>query len=262
MAPYNAAMSQSFYEAIAPWYDLEFDAFDADLDLYRGYAEIVGSPILELGCGTGRLLIPLAQDGFEITGVDASSAMLARAEQRVAAAGVDAVDLRRLDMRALGDLPAAHFRLVFCAVNSFLHLETRADQLLALQAVHRLLDRSGLFVLDIFHPTPSTLQTMDDRLLLDGSWMLQDGSRIERFSQRRVSPAQQIIDTTLIFDQTGTDGIVKRALTSYRTRYIHHFEMLGLLEESGFEIEGIYGSYELDRFDDGSPVMIFVAHVR
>jgi SAM-dependent methyltransferase len=255
-------MSQSFYDAMAPWYDLEFDEFDADLELYRGYAEIVGSPILELGCGTGRLLIPLAQDDFQVTGIDSSADMLARAEQRLSAAGFDEVALHRLDMRALGGLPAHHFRMVFCAVNSFLHLETRADQLTALQAAQRVLHHDGLFVIDLFHPTPSTLQAMDDRLALDGSWTLEDGSRVDRFSQRRVYPARQLIDTTLILDRSGGDGVVRRSVTSYRTRYIHHFEMLGLLDEAGFAIEGIYGSYELDPFEDSSPVMIFVAHAR
>ena len=255
-------MSASFYDAMAPWYDFEFDDFDADIELYRGYAEIVGSPILELGCGTGRLLIPLALDGFAVTGVDTSADMLARAEQRVRTAALDNVVLQRLDMRALGSFPAAHFRLVFCAVNSFLHLETRADQLLALQATHRVLQHSGLFVVDLFHPTPSVLQAMDDRLTLDGSWLMEDGSRVDRFSQRRVYAARQLIDTTLILDQTGKDGVVKRSVASYRTRYIHYFEMLGLLEEAGFEIEGTYGTYDLDPLDDGSPQMIFVAHVR
>jgi len=255
-------MSQSFYDAIAPWYDLEFDNFDADLDLYRGYAEIVGSPILELGCGTGRLLLPLAQEGFRVTGIDSSADMLTRAEQRLTAAGLVGVELHRLDMRALGGLPTQHFRMVFCAVNSFLHLETRADQLAALESAHRVLHRSGLLVIDLFHPTPSTLQSMDDRLVIDGGWMLADGSRVDRFSQRRVYPARQLIETTLIVDRTGSDGIVRRSVTGYRTRYVHHFEMLGLLDESGFEIEGIYGSYELDQFDDGSSQMIFVAHAR
>jgi SAM-dependent methyltransferase len=255
-------MSASFYDAMAPWYDLEFDDFDADLELYRGYAEIVGGPILELGCGTGRLLIPLALDGFAVTGVDTSADMLVRAERRAQASALDNVELRTLDMRALGQFPAAHFRMVFCAVNSFLHLETRADQLLALTAAHRVLHRSGLFIVDLFHPTPSVLQAMDDRLTLDGSWLTEDGSRLDRFSQRHVFPARQRIDTTLILDETGTDGVVKRSVVSYRTRYVHHFEMLGLLDEAGFEIEGTYGSYDLDPLDDGSPQMIFVAHAR
>lgn len=255
-------MSQSFYDAMAPWYDLEFDEFDADVEFYRGYAEIVGSPILELGCGTGRLLVPLAEAGYRITGVDSSPEMLEHARQRIERAGLDDVDLLQLDMRALAGLPPEHFQMVFCAVNSFLHLETPDDQLLALRGVRRLLKSSGIFVLDLFHPTPSTLLGMDDRLQHDGGWTLPDGSRVDRFSQRHLSPARQTIETTLFIDRTSPDGTLRHSASSYRTRYIHHFEMLALLEAAGLELEGVYGSYELEPLDDHSPNMIFVAHAR
>ena len=255
-------MSQSFYDAMAPWYDLEFDEFAADVDLYRGYAEIVGSPILELGCGTGRLLIPLAEAGHQITGIDSSPEMLNYARQRLTRAAISDVQLLELDMRALASLPAVHFQMILCAVNSFLHLETPDDQLLALRGVQRLLKPSGIFVVDLFHPTPATLLGMDNRLQHDGGWTQPDGTRIDRFSQRHLSPARQLIDTTLFIDRTAPDGSVRRTVGSYRTRYIHQYEMLALLEAAGLELEGVYGSYELEPLDDQSANMIFVAHAR
>jgi ubiquinone/menaquinone biosynthesis C-methylase UbiE len=255
-------MSERFYRDIAPFYDLEFDEFDADVDLYRGYAEIVGSPILELGCGTGRLVVPLAQAGFDVVGIDSSLDMLDRADERLQKAGIENVMLRRLDMRELGGLPDSRFKLVFCAVNSFLHLETQADQMATLHAARRVLDDRGILIIDLFHPAPSTLQSMDDRFTLDGSWMLGDGSRVDRFSHRRVHPSQQLIETTLLFDRVDEHGNVSRSHASYHTRYIHHFEMLALLDGAGFEIEGVYGSYALDAFEDSSQGMIFVAHRR
>lgn len=257
---YNAAMSESFYHSIASWYDLEFEEFDADVDLYRGYAEIVGSPILELGCGTGRILLPLARDGFEILGVDSSAEMLEKAQARIDNELLGSVEIRQLDMRELGGLPDEHFRLVFCAVNSFLHLESRADQMAALSAARRVLHHRGILILDVFHPTPAALQSMDDRLTLDGSWVQPDGCRVDRFSYRRVHPSRQMIETTLLFDLVRPDGTVSRTATNYRSRYVHHFEMLGLLEAAGYEIEGVYGSYSLDAFDDQSSSMIYVAH--
>ncbi len=255
-------MSESFYREIAPWYDLEFDAFDTDLNLYRGYAEIVSGPILELGCGTGRLLTPLALDGYEVVGVDSSVEMLDQARARLDRAGVSGAQLRQLDMRHLTGLPDKHFRLVFCAVNTFLHLETRADQLAMLEEARRVLQHRGLLIIDVFHPSPTMLQSMDDRLTLDGSWDREDGSRVDRFSYRSVHVARQIVDTTLLFDLIRPDGVMRRASTSYRTRYVHYYEMIGLLDTAGLSLEGVLGSYNLDPFEDSSEEMIFVAHAR
>ncbi|MGA7671031.1 MAG: class I SAM-dependent methyltransferase [Nitrolancea sp.] len=259
-SPYNRDMNDSFYRDVAPLYDLEFDEFDADLDLYRGYAEIVGSPILELGCGTGRLLVPLAEAGYDVIGIDSSHEMLDLARKRVADSGLTNAELIHGDMRELHNLASDCFRLVFCAVNSFLHLESRDDQLATLEAARRVLDDRGVLVIDVFHPTPSALIAIDDRFTLDGDWCLPDATRVNRFSQRRTHPADQLIETQLIFDHVDADGRVTRTMTSYRTRYVHHFEMLGLLDSAGFELEGVYGSYALDPLEDASSSMIFVAH--
>lgn len=250
------------YAAIAPYYDLEFEGFDADLDLYLGYAGVVGSPILELGCGTGRLLVPIARAGYQVAGVDKSPEMVAIARERLASAGLPDDCVRTGDMTRLDGFADDHFKLVFCAINSFLHLECREDQLATLAAVRRVLHDDGILVLDIFHPTPGSLQAMDDQLRLDGQWSLPDGTRVDRLSVRRVFPAEQRIETTLYYDRTESDGTLRRTVAQYVTRYIHRFEMEGLLSEAGFVIEGIYGSYQLDPLEDGSPVMIFVAHRR
>jgi len=250
------------YALIAPFYDLEFDEFDADVELYLGYADYVGSPVLELGCGTGRLLLPLAKAGLQVHGIDSSPAMIARARARLEEAGISGVELRIGDMTDLSAYPAAHFRMVFAAINSFLHLETRERQLTALAEVHRVLHPDGILILDLFHPTPALLHAMEDGLRVDGQWPLPGGGRVDRFSTRRVYPAEQRIETTLYYDHTEPGGAVRRTVTSYTMRYIHRFEMEGLLDQAGFDLEGIYGSYELDPFDDDSAIMLFVAHRR
>lgn len=249
------------YAAIAPYYDLEFSDLDADVGLYLGYAGIVGSPILELGCGTGRLLLPLAEAGYEVTGIDSSPAMIGIACERLA--GYRNVDVRLGEMTCLDDLPHSRYRLVFVALNTFLHLESREDQLAALAAIRRVLHHDGILVIDVFHPLPSTLQSMlDDHLHFDGHWELPGGERLDRFSHRRLHAAEQWIDTTLYYDRISQDGTVRRSIARYGTRYVHRFEMEGLLAESGFVIEGVYGSYQLDPLDNSSSEMIFVAHRR
>lgn len=250
------------YAAIAPYYDLEFADFDADVHLYLGYAGVVGSPILELGCGTGRLIVPLAMAGYRVCGLDASPAMIALARERLSLGGLTHVDLRVGDMTDLTGYPEHHFRMVFAAINSFLHLESRGDQLAALGAVRRVLHRDGILVLDLFHPIPAALQALDEQLHLDGQWTLPDGARLDRLSHRRLHVAEQRIETTLYYDRTDRLGALTRTVAEYGTRYVHRFEMEGLLAEAGFAIEGVYGSYQLDPLEDSSAVMVFVAHGR
>ena len=262
-SPYNPRMSDDFYDRIATYYDLEFHDFDTDAQLYLGYAGLVGSPILELGCGTGRLLLALAQAGYQVTGIDRSPAMLAIARQRVHQAHLDTVvAIEEDDMRDLGRFPDQYFRLVFAAINGFLHLPDRTQQLQALAAVRRVLHPDGLLILDIFHPTPAILGTMDDRLTRDGSWQLPGDERLDRFTHRHIFPAEQRVRTTHYYDHVGPAGAVHRTIADYDLRYVHRFELETLLDLAGFAIEGIYGSYALDLLEDDSATMIFVAHRR
>ncbi len=71
------------YDPIAPFYDIEHAHFDEDVDLYRDFAVVCNGPVLELACGSGRLLLPLAEDGYEVTGVDTSASMLSLARQKL-----------------------------------------------------------------------------------------------------------------------------------------------------------------------------------
>src|ERR1035438_5395020 len=83
-------MPMSEYDLIAPFYDIEHAHFSEDLDLYRNFAELCGGKILELACGSGRVLLPLAQEGHNVTGVDTSAEMLALGRTQIEAAGVAA----------------------------------------------------------------------------------------------------------------------------------------------------------------------------
>ena len=247
------------YDVIAEYYDLEFDAFTEDVDLYLGFAQRTGSPVLELGCGTGRLLVPLARAGFEVEGVDRSEAMLARAAERLARHALSRVRLHQADLTDLAELPERHYRLAILAVNGFLHLPDRPAQQAALAQIHRVLRPGGLLLLDLLHPTPAQLEGWEGRLLHDGTWTLPDSSQLDRFSARRVSPAEQTIETTLFYDRRRPDGTLARNTVTYTLRYVHRFELELLLEVAGFRVEAIYGSYQLDPLEDESPLMFVVA---
>jgi len=247
------------YEVIAQYYDLEFDAFTEDVHVYLAFAQRTGSPVLELGCGTGRLLVPLARAGFQVDGVDRSPAMLARAADRLSREGIEHVRLYRADFTALDQFPARVYSLAILAVNAFLHVQTRAGQRAALSHIHRVLRPGGLLVLDLLHPTPAQLSDWDGRLLYDHAWPLPDGSVLERFSARRASPVEQTIETRLFYDRRDPSGLISRLAVSYLLRYVHRYELELLLEGTGFALEGIFGSYQLDPLDDESALMLVVA---
>ncbi len=248
------------YAEIAALYDLEHASFEADLDLYRNVAEAVGDPILELGCGSGRVLVPLAELGFRVTGLDRSAPMLRRAADAVARAGVaDRVTLVEGSMDESVAAPDGPFGLVLAPLNGLLHLTDPAAQRAALASARRALDPRGQFVLDLFNPTPEALRAFDGAVVAEASWELPDGTRVDKISSRRHHPAEQRIETDLWYDLLAPDGGLRRVRTSYPMRYLHRAELELLLELTGYAEWELYGGYELEPFEDGSDRLIVLA---
>jgi SAM-dependent methyltransferase len=254
----------SEFDAFAPYYDLEFAGFLDDLPLYEGYAAGAGGPLLELACGTGRLLLPLARAGHLVTGVDVSPAMLARARARLAEAGLaDRVTLVEDDMRSLARLGPARFRLAFCAINSFLHLPDQAAQLDALRAARLHLDPGGRLILDLFHPHPDVLANYDGRLVHEETLVdPATGDRIDKFVSRTLDAATQTIHTTFVYDRLDAGGRLHRRVAPFRMRYIHRYELELLLERAGFALVELLGDYALAPFAADSLQLIAVARPR
>jgi SAM-dependent methyltransferase len=264
---YNpAVMSQMFpedpYADIAALYDLEHEDYAEDVDLYLNLAQVVGDPILELGCGSGRLLVPLAAAGHRVTGLDVSPAMLDRARMATADAGMGSrITLAQGSMTEADTAPGGPFGLVVIALNGLLHLSSVEAQRETLLAVRRALDPRGQLVIDVLNPTPDNLRGLDHAFGHEGNWRLAGGDRVEKFASRRVSPASQRIETTLWYDLVGADGIVRRTATGYAMRYLHRAELELLLEVTGFVEWRVYGGYDLDPFDDTSERIVVTAEV-
>lgn len=253
-------MTDYDFDLFARYYDFEHGRFEADLSLYKGFATRTGSPILELGCGTGRVLLPLAEAGFAVTGVDVSAAMLDRVRGKLAARPHLAPRVRLVqgDARDL-DLPE-RFGLAFWALNSFMHLLTQPDQLRALRNARGLLREGGLLILDLFQPDPALLLEADGRLLHDATWWHgPDDRTVLKYSSRRLDQGEQRLDVTYIYEEQPPDGRTSRVVAPFALRYLHRFEAELLLERAGFAVEALYGSYELDEFAADSERMIFVA---
>ncbi|MFI5908907.1 class I SAM-dependent methyltransferase [Dactylosporangium sp. NPDC051541] len=150
-------MPESLYSH-ARLYDLMFPGGGPAVDFYRAAADRQGGRVLELGCGSGQKLIPIAAAGQPCTGLDLSSDMLAAARRKAGEHGV-AAEWTQGDMRAF-DLGRT-FDFVFIAANSLLHLHTADDLVGCFRAVRRHLAPGARFVFDVFNPSLRLLAAAD-----------------------------------------------------------------------------------------------------
>lgn len=249
-------MSQ--YDAFARFYDADYGAIDDDLPFYRELARSCGGRVLEVMCGSGRLLAPLAQAGLRVTGIDISGGMLARARERLQAAGLlDRVELIEDDicLRA----PQGPFGLAICAINSFMHLAGPAEQLAALGHIRAALRPGGVLALDLFNPDVRTLADQRGALALDKRFTLPDGTPVQKFVAQQADMASQINHVTFIYDELDPRGRVTRSVLPFAMRWLYRFELEHLLARAGFTLEALYGSYDLDPYESESDLLLAVA---
>ncbi len=263
-------------DRFAAFYDLEYNDYDEDVAFYLNYASIYAdhiynahpakiqnpkSQILELGCGTGRLLLPLAQEGGAVVGVDASPAMLALARERLAAAEASDYTLLTAEMSSV-KLPANYrANLIIIARNTFQYLTTMEAQVATLRRVRPHLAAGGRLIVALPGPTiwPDQAARLDNNLYLQGSFAAPFGSTVQKWLTSTYDPISQVEDVTFIYDEIRSDGSLRRTLAPLTLRYTFRFEMEHLLAACGYRLEQLYGSYELDPLTATSTHMIFVA---
>jgi SAM-dependent methyltransferase len=247
------------FEAFARFYDLDYAGMDADLLMIQHLAASCDGPILELACGTGRILEPLAAKGYQVTGVDVSPAMLALARQKLGAAGLAAsVDLVEQDMREL-ELDQT-FALIFAVSSSFQHLLTLDDQLEALARIRRHLKPGGLFLVDLFNPDLDRLLQVGGQVTLEKVMIdPETGHQVSKFHSQTVDLGEQIVYITLIMDEMDDKGQVRRTMFPFPLRLLFRGELELLLRHAGLNLEALYGSFDLDEYEGDSERLIAVA---
>lgn len=249
--------------ALARLYDLDLVDDPGDTDLYLALAARTGGPVLELAVGTGRLAVPLAAAGHDVTGVDLDPAMLERARRRAAAAGRSVE--RRLhlvedDIRTVRLPAAGTFGLAFVALNSLMLLGDRASQLAAIRTMAAHLAPGGLAVVDVWLPDADDLARFDGRLSLEYPRLdPETGHLVTKIASAIHDAATATVRLATIYEEGRPGESAIRWFREDHLRLVGADELRAAAEAVGLEVELIAGNYDLDPLGPGAERAILVA---
>lgn len=252
------------YDALAVLYDYEWQDLKEDIDFIGIECEKSGSPILELACGTGRVMLPLATRGLEVWGLDNSQEMLALLkEKRRSLPGEVAQRIHAI----YGTMEAFHldreFRCIVIPFNSFLLLTTKQQQELCLQAVRNHLASDGRLIVDIFSPRfDLCAQEKTDIRFLKHFFCPPTKQVVIQWEYVERNMTEQVMNIDFLYEMYDSEGNLERLTRSLQMAIIFRFEMQLLLEKNGFEIVEFYGNYDRSSFTKESPQMIFICRKR
>lgn len=225
-----------------------------DAAFYRSLARKTGGPVLELGCGSGRVLLPIARAGIECAGLDPSRTMLARLRKNDPPSNLRLVQARMQDF----DLPGERFALVYSAFRAFQHLLTVEDQLSCLAAVRRRLAPGGTFALDVFAPKLDRIAVIHEPEFLELEWKEGD-TNVRRLTSVTRDPAAQVMEVTFRHEIRRPGRRPESRTVSTKMRYLFRYELEHLLARAGFSGIQVFGGFDRRPYDYFSGETVAVA---
>lgn len=244
----------------ADFYDNDYRNYNQDIDLLLMLAEQCDGPILELGSGTGRALLPLVMQGYQVTGVDVSPLLHEVARKKISAAGCAThIKLIEADMRKPA-LPLNEYGFAFCVSNTLMHCNSQADQIAVMQSTYTHLRSGAPFLIDLFNPDIAHLFEIANVVELADSWVDDvTGAHVLKWSVRSVDLAAQMQDTLFIYEEIFPDGETKRTPCPFQLRFLWRDEGELMLRSAGFDVEAVWGDFDFSPYDNASERLIFFA---
>ncbi len=244
------------YGKIADMYDGDYELHrtpSGDVDFYVEEARKSAGPVLELGCGTGRVLVPTAEAGVDITGLDLSDTMLSKAREKR-----DGLTLHQGDMRDF-DL-GRRFRLITIPFRGLSHIDSADDHLRVFANVRKHLEDDGRFIFDVFQPSYKHLAENDKDAL---SFERVDGdTKIRRYFSTQKHPSIQMMDCEFRWEIEDASGAIEEFREAFTMRWFFRYELEHALARSGFFVETIWGNFDRSPLADDSKELIFVSETR
>ncbi len=231
------------------------NTFLNDLQFYKKWLpKNKDARILELCCGTGRLTLPIAKEGYDITGVDNASTMLKQAKLKSAEAGLE-IKFIEADIRNL-DLPEK-YDLIFIPFNSIHHLYKNEDLLMAFNAVKKHLKNGGLFLLDCYNPNIHYIVGNENELKQIAEYKTSDGRKVLIKQAMRYENSTQINRIEWLYFINGEFNSIQ----NLDMRMYFPQELDSYLKFIGFNIVKKFGSFEEEAFNDKSEKQVFVCEI-
>lgn len=211
-----------------------------DIGFFHRLAETTAGPILELGCGTGRVAVPLAEAGHEVVGIDRSRPMLDRAERRRRSLAPEVRRRLRFVEADMTDFRLGRrFGLVFAAFRVFMCLLDPASQRAALDRARRHLHPGGLLVVDVFDPLldwlapgPQPSRDVDEVLHPDTGRRV----RVATFDRVNDPVDQRMTERWRFTELDDDDRVLREEVETLTLRWTFRHELHHLLELAGFEV--------------------------
>lgn len=235
-------------------YDIETRSFTEDIPFYLKQARMLGGPVLELACGTGRVAIPLAKEGFELVGLDISKPMIELGRSKARGAGV-AVELLVADCRTFH--LNRQFALIIMPFNAISHIHDRDSHEALFARVREHLRPDGRFILDWFNPDYRFLYRDPDRRYPCHEYSLPDGTPVVVTENNRYDRATQINHIKWYYKIGDADEVVREN----NMRQLYPQELDSLLHYNGLDLVVKYGDYGETPFESSSRHQICVCRL-
>lgn len=246
------------YDSWAHIYDLVWQGNKEDIDFYHQITKNERQPILELGCGTGRVAIPLACAGLKVVGIDISAKMIDEAKKKLSNMGKIAGNIRfeRQDMR---DFQLSEkFGACIIPFRSFLHLLSLKDQEDCLKNIHNHLKAQGKLIFNIFVPNLKWIvkgRVKSDKKIIN----VDEKHEVEYYFDSKFDNFNQTIEVVLNVNyKNGAEGKPENQKIKFHARYIYPFEMYHLLTKYNFKVLELYGDFNCKTFSPDSTEMVWV----
>ena len=240
-----------YHNQFAKLYDYHIEGVEGDVEFYLDFFKDFKGNILEIGAGTGRITIPLAKQGHNITALDVSKDMLEILTNKAKNEGLEIPTLQA-DMRDFV-FSNERFDAIIITFRSFQHMYSIADQLKALHNISGYLNPAGYLVFDVFNPSIEYIAKGDWQWRPEREINVPEKGLVKIENRNKYDMAKQLMSQETKYLIAGKEEVV-----AFEMRFFFRFEVELLLKVAGYDVVKLYGDFKKCEFVSGSPEMVWI----